>query len=197
MEDCVDLFVRRFGDGAGGGLVAQLRMLWRCHDLARQIQKQKVRAEDESRRRGSYRLLDDHAALGNQQPSASPVTMDPRISALYEDATALVGIDGSIRKIIGWLTDEEEGEEGARRQQLRVVPIVGFGGIGKSTLARRAYNETRGQFDCSAFVSVSRSPNMKMIFAHILSGVGAQCDVSTDSEHRLIDKLREYLQVKR
>jgi hypothetical protein len=84
-RDCVDLFVRRFGDGAGGGLVAQLRMLWRCHDLARQIQKLKVRAEDESRRRGSYRLLDDHAALGNQQPSASPVTMDPRISALYED----------------------------------------------------------------------------------------------------------------
>ena len=37
MEDCVDLFVRRFGDGAGGGLVAQLRMLWRCHYLARQI----------------------------------------------------------------------------------------------------------------------------------------------------------------
>jgi hypothetical protein len=203
MEDCVDLFMRRFGDGAGGGnskavggLVAQLRMLWSRHNLARKIQKLKARVEDESRRRGRYRLLDDHAARGNQQPSASPVTMDPRISALYEEATALVGIDASLRKAIGWLTDEEEGE-GARRQQLRVVSIVGFGGIGKSTLARRAYNETRGQFDCSAFVSVSRSPNTKRIFADILSGVGSQCDVSTDSEHQLIDKLREHLQDKR
>ncbi|RLN05534.1 putative disease resistance RPP13-like protein 3 [Panicum miliaceum] len=202
MEDCVDRFVHNLGDGdggsgnggktAGGGVVAQLMKLRARHDLASQIQKLKARVEDESRRRGRYRLLDDHATLGNQQPSAPPVTMDPRISALYEEATALVGIDASLRKIIGWLTDEEEGAS-----QLRVVSIVGFGGIGKSTLARRAYNETRGQFDCSAVVSVSRSPNIKRIFAEILSGVGAQCDVSTDSEHQLIDKFREHLRDKR
>ena len=60
-----------------------------------------------------------------------------------------------------------EGDE-VSKKQLKVVSIVGSGGLGKTTLANAVYLKLKGEFNCVAFVSVSLNPNMKMIYISLL-----------------------------
>jgi len=73
---------------------------------------------------------------------------------------------------------------------------VGFGGLGKTTLAYQVYDKIKGQFDCSCFVPVSWNPNVAKILADMLKELGSCVDPS-DDERQLINKLRAFLQDKR
>lgn len=117
------------------------------------------------------------------------VDIDPRLSALYQEATSLVGIENPKRELINRLIDEG--------LQLKVVPILGFG-LGKTTLANEVYREIGGQFSCKAFVSISQKPNIAMLLSRVLSQLDQNLSSSSACQVLdLIDKLREYLQDKR
>jgi thymidylate kinase len=73
---------------------------------------------------------------------------------------------------------------------------VGFGGLGKTTLANQIYQKIKGQFDSSCFVPVSRNPNIAKILADMLKELGGCVDPS-DDERQLIYRLRALLQDKR
>ena len=65
------------------------------------------------------------------------VQIDPQLPALFVEAERLVGIDGPREKIIELLKDDDHG-------QRQVVSIVGFGGLGKTTLANQIYQKIKG-----------------------------------------------------
>nr|ABA97408.1 NB-ARC domain containing protein [Oryza sativa Japonica Group] len=117
------------------------------------------------------------------------IQIDPRLPVLYVEAEKLVGIDGPREKIIEWLENDES-------HKLKVVCIVGFGGLGKTTLANQVYHKMKGQFDCSSFMPISRNPNITKILADLLKELGSSVDTS-DDERQLICKLRTFLQCKR
>ncbi|XBJ07171.1 hypothetical protein VPH35_012733 [Triticum aestivum] len=77
-----------------------------------------------------------------------------------------VGIDGPREKIFGWLVEQDA--------KPNVVAIFGIGGSGKTTLALEVYNKIQEQFDCRAFVSVSRTPDIKRLLKHILFQVNEE-----------------------
>jgi Holliday junction resolvasome RuvABC ATP-dependent DNA helicase subunit len=118
--------------------------------------------------------------------------VDPRLRAVYRDATELVGIDGPRDELVKWL-NEKEGES------LRFVSIVGYGGLGKTTLATQIRTNLGATFECGAFVSISRKPDMKAILRSILSQITKQDNVYSglDDIQLLIDKIREFLQDRR
>jgi hypothetical protein len=90
-------------------------------------------------------------------PTTGIIPVDPRMSATYKDAAELVGKDGPKKNLLCWLADSQ--------RNLKVVSIVGFGGVGKTTLAKQVYDEIGGQFSCKAFVSVSQRPDLTRLLS--------------------------------
>nr|AGQ17378.1 RGA1a [Aegilops tauschii] len=124
------------------------------------------------------------------------VVIDPRLRALYTEATELVGIYGKRDQDLMSLLSLEGGD--ASNKRLKKVSIVGFGGLGKTTLARAVYNKIKGVFDCRAFVPVGRNPNIKKVFRDILIDLGnSNSDLALLDERQLINKLHEFLENKR
>jgi Holliday junction resolvasome RuvABC ATP-dependent DNA helicase subunit len=50
----------------------------------------------------------------------------------------------------------------------KIISIVGFGGLGKTTLANVVYEKIRKHFDCWGFVSVSRTLDMMKLLKGML-----------------------------
>lgn len=123
------------------------------------------------------------------------MAMDPRVCSLYNDVSQLVGIDGPKKELIKLL---EEGD-GASAQQLKVVSIVGFGGMGKTTLANQIYHTFGKKFKYRAFMSVSRHPDIMKVLRGILSQLSNQGYSSTEAgdERQLISNILSFLADKR
>ncbi|KAG8089650.1 hypothetical protein GUJ93_ZPchr0011g27245 [Zizania palustris] len=135
--------------------------------------------------------------------ASSGSIIDSRLPAFYSEVGALVGIDGPMDKIISLLIREEAADEDADADadagslhEHKMVSITGFGGLGKTTLAKQVYQRIKGQFDCAAFVFVSQMPDMKRVLLDLLSGLGTTGNM-WDDERQLIDKIREFLHDKR
>jgi Holliday junction resolvasome RuvABC ATP-dependent DNA helicase subunit len=123
--------------------------------------------------------------------------IDPRMMALYKDVTELVGIEATRDELINMLTEGNDWLE----HPLKTVSVVGFGGLGKTTLAKAAYDKIKVQFDCGAFISVSQNPDMKKILKDILFELDKSkyenIYSTTREEKHLIDELIEFLNDKR
>ncbi|CAD6256555.1 unnamed protein product [Miscanthus lutarioriparius] len=147
------------------------------HNFATEFRGLKRRAIEVAERRVRLRIDDD---------VAKRVTIDTRISARYKKVTELVGIDEERDTVIKILMEDNK----VPRQQENVVSIFGFGGLGKTTLANVVYEKLRTQFDCSAFVSVSQTPDLNKIFEDMFHQLARQSNGS-------IDSIREFLLEKR
>ncbi|KAM3406053.1 hypothetical protein ACQJBY_000229 [Aegilops geniculata] len=125
-----------------------------------------------------------------------PIAIDPRLRALYAEATELVGIYGKRDQELMRLLSME-GDD-ASKNRLKKVSIVGFGGLGKTTLARAVYEKIKGDFDCQAFVPVGQNPDIKKVLRDILIDLGnPHSDLAILDANQLIKKLHEFLENKR
>lgn len=111
-----------------------------------------------------------------------------------EAAHQLVDIDGSMKKLESMLlTDDGDGDQ----HKLKVVSITGFGGVGKTTLAKQLYSHLRGRFECRAFVRSSRKPDMRRLLTNMLSQLRRHQPVDAWEVPDLIDNIRTHLQDKK
>uniref|UniRef100_A0A0E0LRR5 NB-ARC domain-containing protein n=1 Tax=Oryza punctata TaxID=4537 RepID=A0A0E0LRR5_ORYPU len=113
---------------------------------------------------------------------AGPASIDPRLQALYRRATELVGIDGPMLSI---------GDD----RNMKFVSVVGFGGLGKTTLSKAVYDKLKPGFDCGVFVPVGRVPDMQKVLRDILIDFGFKVsDVMILDERQLINELQKFVQ---
>ncbi|KAF8672299.1 hypothetical protein HU200_049498 [Digitaria exilis] len=204
VEDCVDDFTRSL-HLAGGGQQHQgsnmiINFLAKCskilgtlltyHRFADTIEALKTRVVDAGDRWERYKL----DGLGC---CSSNLTMDPRLSALFTEESRLAGIEKPRDELVRWLV----GPEGGLATHLRVLSIVGFGGLGKTTLAREVHRKVVGDFPCKIFVSVSQKPDLCKILRDCLSqlvrGNQISGDIEAWNEVKLITEIRDYLADKR
>ncbi|KAF7019782.1 hypothetical protein CFC21_032922 [Triticum aestivum] len=59
------------------------------------------------------------------------------------------------------------------QKTLKVIPITGCAGVGKTTVARALYHRHGWKFQCRAFVTVSRNPHMRGFLTSMLSQLKA------------------------
>jgi nucleoside-triphosphatase THEP1 len=126
---------------------------------------------------------------------ATTTVIDPRLSAMYNKVSDLVGIDKPMDELMKSLF---EGGDVPKRK-LKTVSIIGFGGLGKTTLAKAVYDKISKKFDCGVFVPVGQNPDMKKVFGDILHELGLQTyNVSSPMDVRqLINQLQKFLADKR
>jgi hypothetical protein len=191
IEDIIDIFMHHHGqeddkDGLFHKAIRKIRKLQARFQIAGMIQNIKSRVEEHSQSRDRYRV--EESVLNRRV-----VEVDPRLSAMYVDAERLVGIDGPREEITKWLMEEDD----CHSRRLKVLSIVGFGGLGKTTLANQVYTKIKNEFECAAFVSVSGTPHMPKVLKSILSGVRYSGTEMEDDVHKLIEVLRATLRNKR
>lgn len=205
MEDAVDAFMVRVDQESSAGdeiptikkkvkkfLKKSTRLFRKGKDL-HQISDAIEEAQDLAKQLGELRQrygleMHDHSAT---------VAIDPRLVAMYKDATELVGVDGTRDELVEMLIGGDEWKQ----QELKVVSIVGFGRLGKTTLAKSVYEKIKVQFDRGAFVSVSQSPDVKRVFKDMLYELDknkyGEIHNTGRGEKQLLEELAEFLENKR
>ncbi|TVU38098.1 hypothetical protein EJB05_11450, partial [Eragrostis curvula] len=180
VEDCIDEFKHHLGDsngGEGGGVPVAL---WRRtihklltirvrHRIVKQIQELKMRTKDISDRNSRYNSNNLIVGAAGSSTAAydtptNRLDLDARLTALFPERRQLVGIELRQDNLMQWLMEEN-------MQQLRVISIFGFGGLGKTTLAMTVYQSLSakgGRFQCQAFVTVSQRFDVKVLMKDIL-----------------------------
>ncbi|KAK1429311.1 hypothetical protein QVD17_11517 [Tagetes erecta] len=135
--------------------------------------------------------------LGLNVRDEKPKSMSTSISRKNEtslpDAFSIVGRDADKEKLIHKLLHDE-----ACDKKFDVVPILGVGGVGKTTLARLLYNETRvnDHFELKAWVCVSDEFDVFKISESIFQSVTSQNKKFKDLNQLQMD-LKEKLKGKR
>nr|CAB3504921.1 unnamed protein product [Digitaria exilis] len=106
------------------GVKGEIRKAKDRHKIAAEIRDIKSRVEEVAKRHDRYRIINNDVV--------KPVRVDPRLFARYENVANLVGIDEARDDVVKILmTDGDE----VSTQQEKIVSVVGFGGLGKTTLA--------------------------------------------------------------
>lgn len=197
VEDCIDRFVHRLTCKQRGAGASSL-----VHRVAHELKKVQSRssfADEIHKLKG--RLKEAHervmniprnriTAICGGQPTAVGSTASWTSCRVARNP---VGIVKPVEELLS-LLDEVEGEP----EQLRVISVVGFGGSGKTTLARAVYDSPRAKeiFDCRAWVAAAGRSPVRGVLRDILQQVLPKHAMDIDGQH-LEASLTEYLKDKR
>ncbi|KAI3951452.1 hypothetical protein MKW92_006498 [Papaver armeniacum] len=192
-EDVVDTFMLKIRETpkSGGGVRSlikkKLLMIKNSGHLRRvgkEIQAIQAKLKAISASRVTYGIKE----LPDDKPSSY---IDP-LRNYYphvqdEDVT---GLEEHTKTLLTELSKDEE--------RLCVVSIVGVGGLGKTTLAKKIYkhDDVTRHFDCHAWCSISQQLNMRDVLSGIIKKLmNPNKDELSDED--LAEKLYNYLQDKR
>ncbi|KAI0519490.1 hypothetical protein KFK09_006938 [Dendrobium nobile] len=174
MENCMDkfeIYLKRqpncFLDWMGFRL-RSLCTLHVRHEIAAEIQDLKYRIAHISDCRLRYGITAIPSSYYNASSSMGPRFVDYRLGALFIQEDQLVGIDEPRRRLTNLLIRDEK--------QCRVISVLGMGGLGKTTLTKRVYEDLQmigEHFDYRAWITISQTFNLNVLLKDIIKQVAS------------------------
>ncbi|CAN6373076.1 unnamed protein product [Urochloa humidicola] len=209
-EDCVDLYRLRVKTRLKAGMCAQL-----THLLTTLLERRRLAGEIRALRSRAFAISERHARYGVNREALRPSLFAPLVQAASSSSHPLLREDDPKDHQLFGMVDQThtlakelmERVDGERR--LKVFSIVGFGGVGKTTLAMQVCRQLEEEFPCQAMVSVSQafepSRDCKVLLKRVLQQVvkpkmenergvkeeGALGNIDAMTEDELYRKLRE------
>ncbi|XP_027180961.1 disease resistance protein RPM1-like [Coffea eugenioides] len=171
-EDILDEFVARFARHRTTGFYGSVRRIFSSiknlrarHRVASEIQSIKSRINSISE--GHQRYQSEYGISAQASSSLSAVNNTTwrysRDDALLVEEAKLVGIDQPKKHLISQLLRGDD-------YQLKVVSVVGMGGLGKTTLVKRVHEdpEVRKHFPVRAWVTVSQTCDFQYLLKDLI-----------------------------
>ncbi|XP_059438963.1 disease resistance protein RPM1-like isoform X2 [Corylus avellana] len=202
IEDVIDEYVFHMAQCRHQqGFIASLHKIGRLmkklkphHDIATKIQDIKISVREIKERSERYGF--NSSEQGSSSSATSVTWHDPRLGSLFIEEDEVVGIESTRDELVSWMVGGES--------KRSVISVVGMGGIGKTTLAKKVYeNElVKGHFDCRVWITVSQSYNVQKILMSMSKQIyqakeTAPRQIDMTDEIVLISQLRKCLQQKR
>ncbi|XP_048544797.1 disease resistance protein RPM1-like isoform X1 [Triticum urartu] len=147
IEDCLAEFMVHV---ASQSLSRKLMKLKDRHRIATQIRDLKSRVEEVSSRNTRYNLIEKNQITRAIDERDSCMEDIRNQSASNIDEAELVGFSNPKQELIRLV------DVNANNGPARVICVVGMGGLGKTTIARKVY-ESMKNFSCYAWITVSQS----------------------------------------
>ena len=88
---------------------------------------------------------------------------NPRVASLFIEEAEVVGIGSHRDKLINWLIEGPS-------NHTEVFSIIGIGGLGKTTLVKKVYDNEKvvAHFDCRAWITVSHTYKMEELLRDVI-----------------------------
>ncbi|PON41077.1 NB-ARC domain, LRR domain containing protein [Parasponia andersonii] len=184
IEDVVETYVVKFDSS----YVKALHL----RSLRKPIGDIKIRIQGIFESKEMYEIQLGSSEIGEATTSAAEQERISRKSYPVcddeEENHDLISLDQTVTILKTKLTGE-------RDDRLRVVPIVGMGGLGKTALAKKVYNDNdvKHHFDRCAWVFISQKYVLREVLSEILIQVGFSQSrhIRNDSEDLLEERKRK------
>ncbi|KAM7528804.1 hypothetical protein LguiB_032214 [Lonicera macranthoides] len=156
-----------------------LQHTWKLWSVATDIERIKIQIETIYENKERYGIQDDKETV---DLSVRRSKLQSRRNRVEEKE--VVGFIKDANIVIKRLTDGDSGST--------VASIVGMGGLGKTTLAKKVYNDStvEKQFNCRAWVTVSQEFNIRDLLMNILE---TMTTVTNEMEKMDDDNLKKEL----
>ncbi|KAJ3675465.1 hypothetical protein LUZ60_004507 [Juncus effusus] len=180
IEDCLAEFTLHFEHR---GRWYKLLALGTRHQIASNIRDIKAKVQEVSQRNMRYTIIEPLDS--RYDTTSSYAQLSPRTSALFEEDSHF--LDGPKATMIEWMNIKMD-------KQLSVIGVVGMGGLGKTTLAKKVYDspEIKSQFTYRAWITVSQSFEMRDLIREMIKQLfGGQYDLigNQDGGMKRVDQI--------
>uniref|UniRef100_A0A2N9I5P1 NB-ARC domain-containing protein n=1 Tax=Fagus sylvatica TaxID=28930 RepID=A0A2N9I5P1_FAGSY len=200
-EDLVDEYILHLSKGSHGRRrrlhfiqkIFQFTIKLKArHVIASKIQDTSNNLKEKSQLAVTYRFNPTEQG-GPSSGARNDTWHDPRVAALFIEEADVVGIDSPRDKLINWLV------EGPSNHM--VISVVGIGGLGKTTLVKKVYENDKvvAHFDSRAWITVSQSYKTEELLRDMIKQFykarkeSVPGDIDTMKETQLMEQLRLYL----
>ncbi|GFQ06425.1 disease resistance protein rpm1 [Phtheirospermum japonicum] len=168
VEDVLNKYLLRFVHRDTHGLkdciiniYASIRDLKARHQIASEIQEIKGRLEDSSKSYERFKGTSDGTMIGSSS-STQNEWWDGRDNPLFLDGSDVVGIEEPKKQLVEWIMSMDDG--------LDVISVVGMGGLGKTTLVKKAYDDdsVKGHFNLHVWIVASDFKDAEHLLTNLI-----------------------------